>query len=317
MRAADTTRRRDGWRGFLTGLFLALALAGGGTGAARAGGAVQIKPPVDTGFYALRSIDPEEAKEIARQFLSPDGKVGYVASRNLLVITDYPDRVESVKKVLKEMDSDPVNIRVEVSFLSAGETRDTGIGVEHGGIRITRETGGHTRVTGRGSLTLRDHRDTTSGESTQSVLAGNNRPARIWVGRTVPDPVWIFNYGCNQGWWQRDVVWQDLGASLWVRPRLLPDGRIEVQVYPKVTFRGDRDIGVEVREVASTVVVADGQSMPLGGLDESRREVYTRLLGRDSVFNGNSLDISVRASVLPMGPPPAPVPRTPARAPEP
>lgn len=252
--AAREGMRRTAWTAALFALFGVCAFYAPG------GRAADPKPPlqlIETGFCGLKTLNPDEAKELATPLLSPEGKLGYVATRNILIIHDYPDRIEAVKKIIADVDADPVNIRVEVSFTEAGESSVRGGGLDSGGV-VIRSGDGRTRVVGGGTVSFRDNSNTRSGQSTQFVLTGNNRAAKIWVGKSVPDPAWVFRRGCERGWWQQDVVWQDLGASLWVRPRLLGNGLIEVEVFPKVTFRGQAERSVEVREVASRAVVADG-----------------------------------------------------------
>lgn len=278
-------------------LWIVAALLALGTGAATAPAAEVAEPPVDTGFHALRSLSFEEAREIAEPFLSPEGKLGYASSRGLLIIHDHPANIATVRKLLQEVDTAPVNIRVEVSFAESGEARTGAVGIDTGGVVVVHDGDG-THVQGSAVGVVRQTHVRGQESSSQFVLAGNNRPARIWVGSEVADPVWVFEYGCRRGWWRQDYVWRELGASLWVQPRLLPDGNIELEVYPKVTARGAEPLAVDVKELATRVVVAEGQAVSLGGLDEAKSAVYRKLLGVGKVFSGRNLAVTLRASVM-------------------
>lgn len=266
--------------------------------------AVEIKVPLETGFYRLRSLTFEEAKEAAQPFLSPDGKLGYASSRNVLIIHDRPGQIETVKQILQELDTAPANIRVEVTFDASSTGEATSVGVERVGVQAVRRDG-RTAVDGDFVLGVGAGSTNSSEFTSQFVLAGNNRPAQIWVGRSVADPVWVFEYGAAHGWWRRDWVWRDFGVSLWALPHILPDGQIEIEVFPRISARGDSATVVTVKELSTRVVVASGEPVALGGLDQERRTVYRRLLGIANVFDGSRLAITLRATIIPVNPRPA------------
>jgi len=69
-----------------------------------------------------------------------------------------------------------------------------------------------------------------------------------------------------------------LGADLVVRPRVLADGLIEVELYPRFTARGGRR-AVDVTELATTVRVRDGQAIIVGSATTGRSEVGAALFG--------------------------------------
>jgi len=274
--------------------------------------AVEIKPApaLDTDFYHLRSLTYEEARQAAGPFLSADGKLGHVPTRGILVITDHPANIEVVKKILTEIDTAPANIRVDITFDSAGEAGENSAELGTGGVRITRE-GGHTRISGGAAPTVQSVHTTTSSLVNQFVLAGNNRPAQIWVGSEVADPAWVLEYGTGHGWWAREVAYRQIGASLWVRPRITADGLIELEVFPRLTARGTGMEVIDVQALGTRITVADGQPVSLGGLSQDKCEAYRHLFGVGKVFDGRRLGITLRATILqvkPRGPPPSTVP---------
>ncbi len=262
-------------------------------------GGMEIKsvPKVETDFIPLKSLSYEEASQVAKTVLSKQGRVGFLKTRNLLVVHDVPEKIRELREVLAKVDTDPANIRIEVRFLEEGRVRGGGMGVEVDGVRIGR-TDGRTRVEGRvrgragfGTSTFRD-------STTQSILAGNGREARIWIGTEVADPVWVREYGRGHGWWTGEFIQRELGASLWVRPRILPDGNIEVAVYPRISVRGKEPFSVDARELGTRVVVADGQMVSIGGLDRERRQAYVKLFGIGRLFNGSSLNVTLTPSIV-------------------
>ncbi len=249
----------------------------------------------------LRSITFAEAEPVLRSFLTEEGRLVYFDSRNAIVVIDQSENVAVIKQVLEEIDTPAVNVRISVSFDTQSSGSEARVGAETGGIRITRSVGGKTTVEGDVFVGAGLGRTESSERSTQFVLTRSNRPARIWVGETVAEPLWVFEYGIRHGWWRRELVWQDIGASLWVQPRVLGDNMIEVEVFPRITVRGDQPLALDVKEVSTNVVVQNGQSMSLGGLDQEQRDFYVKLLGIGRIFNGRSLAITLRADIVAPG----------------
>jgi type II secretory pathway component GspD/PulD (secretin) len=267
--------------------------------AALLAGAVEIKRPVDMGFVPLRAMSYDEAVEICAPLLSKDGKFTYARVKNLLVIHDYLENIEAIRKLVAEVDEDPVNIRVDIFMDETAQAQASNLDVHLRNVQIQRRNG-HTRVGGTVGVNVGAGSRDTSSTTNPFVMAGNGRPARIWVGETVADPVWVYDYGRGHGWWKQELVDRDLGVSLWVLPRLLPNDCVEIEVYPRITARGATPFSVNVKELGTKVVVRNGAIMPLGGLDSGHRDAYRRILGIGSVFNGSNLAISVRPTIMRM-----------------
>ncbi|NOY81812.1 MAG: hypothetical protein GXP31_12520 [Kiritimatiellaeota bacterium] len=251
-----------------------------------------IRKPPDTGFVTLRSLSYSEAREIVAPFLSEKGRLGFAQSRNLLIIHDYPENIEAVRRILKKVDTAPVNIRIDVAFDQSRRNSSADADVRIGGVTVRRR-GGRTRIGAAGVLSAGAEERRSRTLTRQFVLTLNGHAARIWVGKEVADPVWVREYGYRHGWWRQELAKRRLGASLEVRPRVLPDGNIEIQVYPRLSARGPEPLSVDVKELTTTVVVRDGQTVRLGGLDQRKRDVYTRLFGIGRVFDGNRLTITL------------------------
>ncbi len=246
----------------------------------------------------LRTIDFEVIREIVEPAISPAGQIHFIAARNAVLVQGSPAIIRYVEEVLEKLDQPAVNIRVAISFDEASTEDAAGIGLSHGGLVITRERGGRIEVEGGGSITGTAGTRHRSSATTQFLVTGNNHPARIWVGESVARPVWTFEYGIRRGWWQRELVYQHLGASLWIHPRLIGDRQISIEVYPMITVRGETPLSVKARELSTQVIVTDGQTIQLGGLDEEKREAYRGLFGIGRVFNGQRLAISLKAEIM-------------------
>ena len=69
-----------------------------------------------------------------------------------------------------------------------------------------------------------------------------------------------------------------VGRQLVVRPRILAKGLVEVELWPRFTSRGKRG-AMNVTELATKVVVRDGQSIVIGGMTSGGDDVGAVLFG--------------------------------------
>lgn len=91
---------------------------------------------------------------------------------------------------------------------------------------------------------------------------------------------------------------RESGHRLAVRTQVLPNGLIQVTVYP-VWMKYDRRLREQkYEELGTTVVVRGGQSFSIGGLDRSGRETREQLFARKDVTRIDSTSIVLRATVL-------------------
>ncbi len=246
----------------------------------------------------LKTVDFRDVQEFADHVISPSGVILFIDSRNSVLVYDRPGVIRHVEKVVEKLHQPPVNIRITVAFDETFDKSESDIGLANRGIVITRERGGKIEVPG--DVSIIGSAGTRSGrsETTQFLMTREDHPAEIWAGESVARPVWTFDYGVRRGWWRREIEYQDIGASLWIHPRVVGDNQIMVEVYPRITVEGRNPLSVSARELSTRVVVADGGTVQIGGLDEEQREVYRQLFGIGRVFNGRRLAVSLSAEIV-------------------
>ena len=76
----------------------------------------------------------------------------------------------------------------------------------------------------------------------------------------------------------REVIMEQefVGRSLVIRPRILQGGLVEVEVFPRFTERKSRRT-IDVTELATKVVVRNGQSLVIGGTSTSNSDIGAAL----------------------------------------
>jgi hypothetical protein len=155
---------------------------------------------------------------------------------------------------------------------------DPNVVVRGGGARVARRNGIRIAVARgkwRAQLDAATRRRRTSSRETMFIVVASGSEGQIAVGSDT--------YVTRLGYWTpygyRVLVERGfVGRSLVVRPRILGDGRVEVELWPRFTARGRRG-AIDVTELATKVVVRDGQSIVIGGSSGATEDVGAVLFG--------------------------------------
>jgi len=275
------------------------------TGSGRDGKALKAKGKRELKVFRLFSASYSDIETVAGEFLSPEGTMRHMKSKNAAVVIDYPENLKSIEEIINALEGDepPVNIRIEVAFDEVSEGGKQGwevdpgwpIVIEDGKVKNDRVEVRAGKTKGRGS-------EYTS----QQILTRDGGEASIWVGETVQEPMWVYEYGRRHAWWQADFAEYNFGASLWVRPKRLNNDLVEISVYPRITSRTKERLSVDAKELTVTVLARNGQTVRIGGMDQAKRDAYSKILGRGSVFTGSTLAITLTPSIEKLDRPPPP-----------
>ena len=127
------------------------------------------------------------------------------------------------------------------------------------GIRIGVSTGGFRAAF---QAALKKSRNKQVQEITITTLSGTE--GMISVGQDTY--VEVLRYSTPRG---RTVLLERtfVGSSLVVEPTILPDDKVRVRLYPRFTTRAGH--AIDLAEMSTEVVLAHGQPMVIGALDES------------------------------------------------
>jgi len=75
----------------------------------------------------------------------------------------------------------------------------------------------------------------------------------------------------GRGYIQEDeeMAIKDIGTKLKVEPHIIGDNTVEITLTPEISFMQDRKRRtIDIKTLSTTVVAADGQSIPIGGLQK-------------------------------------------------
>jgi len=74
----------------------------------------------------LKYIDKEEILNVLYTFLSRDGKISPSPKSGLLTVSDYPENVEKILAVIRELDVKPVDIQFTIQLILASTEDEPG-----------------------------------------------------------------------------------------------------------------------------------------------------------------------------------------------
>lgn len=192
------------------------------------------------------------------------------------------------------------NVRIVVTHEAEREDERTAVeaaaGARAGGARV-----GVGRRPPRSGVDVRAEasRGTARSRTQQQLLVLSGGKGWIQVAEQVPYADWFWVWGQPYGFWAPAVQWRDVGASLAVEPVALGGGRVRLKVTPAFSYFLDRERQVtEIHQLATEVVVREGEPVELGGVPVSDREFFERfLVGFDRSGQRQRMRITLAATV--------------------
>jgi len=253
--------------------------------------------------FKLKYITVVEAKELLQKVLSEKGDIRTNESTNNIVITDFPESLDKVKILLKDIDVPPLQVLIEAKILDI-----TSSDLENFGVTYSMEykpIGDNTGLFKRNTAGTSEEIDTTTTlAGPSSTLSGgqlklnafaikgftasatidalvrddkahllaspsistlNGKEARIIIGEKYP---YKEKTQTTTGTTET-TKFVDVGTTLRVTPQVSEDGWITMVIHPEVSsVSASLDAGprITTREADATVRIADGDTLVIGGL---------------------------------------------------
>ena len=223
---------------------------------------------------------------------------------NAIVVMGPADELESIEGLLLELDKEKGQVYVQARIIELNDELVDQIGISYGlfggtvgsnGLATFSSSlnGGSTTISDVTSLLELNIPDITSGlalgaslnllkqngaldvVSEPSILAINNKESSIYVGETisVKTSSSITDGGTTNENYQRE----DVGLTLKVKPRISNDTKVTLEintilegVKTTVTTSGNAD--TSKKEIKTTAILNNGESVIIGGLIENKEE---------------------------------------------
>jgi type IV pilus assembly protein PilQ len=268
---------------------------------------MQDKSRFDHTIIALHYINSDEARKLAEPLLSEFGKLGVttaaptemeagksgdtLAVHDRLVISDYPENIQSIREVLTEVDVEPLQVLLEVTVMEATLTDETKFGIDWKNITGASVSLGSDGIiqdgfapsVSEGGLSVGVSFDNISALITAvetvsdvtimanpKILALNKQTGKIIIGRQ--DGYLSLTNVADGGTSTQQVEFLESGTVLEYRPFIGRDGMIRMEIHPEQSTGLIEVIGgatlpqKSTTEVITNVMVQDGQTIVLGGL---------------------------------------------------
>lgn len=258
-------------------------------------------PPLKFEVYPIGSGDMDSTLEAVRGFVGDEGQVTPDPVNQRLLVATTPERHAQIAALMQKLLVPARNVMIEVAFDAAGSRNSFDASV----------SGSGEWTTGiNGNTIFRPHiasqSSTTSSSGKQMLLVSSGREASLRVGESVPYLQWFMEHGVYGGWTVPQLAWQEVGSFLLVQPTVIGDGPlVRVKLTPEISgLVNGRPEHVRFASVATEVVVQDGQSISIGGLDQ-HRDFYNRfLIGISHDGSTQNLNIRLTPRIQPLTTPP-------------
>ncbi len=227
---------------------------------------------------------------------------------NSLIIYGTAQEFQNIKNILKDLDAIPRQVLIEAMVLQVDLTDSESFGVDIEILRRPRVTIFDQTFKSRGALRSLGDLFPTGGVfgsgltgiiggsdvqalinalaadarvkllSSPSVLAADNRPARIQVGSEEPVPTGTISQAVGGIAESTSIQYRNTGRILTIIPQVNAKGLVNLQLKAEVSARGDDVLinnnsfpAFNTQDAETTAVVHDGETLVIGGLIGERK----------------------------------------------
>ena len=249
-------------------------------------------------LYPVHYTDPSEAAAIIPLMASSTNGLSIQIIDRKLAVRGTAEQHAEVATMLRELDKAPKNVQINVEFATTGHSSSREAGIRPNGPILIRNGEVHGAFEGR----LSDRSTTSSENTTQMLVAMDRRSATLRVGERVPYLAWLIEYGCRHGYIREaQIEWQDVGSFLAVVPEIIGDGpMIRVRLIPELSGRlkDGKEQTIQFTEVATEVIVSDGQTISIGGFNTDEEFSSKFLVGRSGGSDSSITGITLTPRIL-------------------
>jgi len=305
---------------------------------------VKPKLPVLTEAIPLSYADPKEVATTLQTMLSPDvGKVSMDDRARKVVITDVPAVVEQAKELVKSLDMPVKQVAIEtmvvdIQLTDAAETgvkwlfdtiqrqsrANAAIGPDAPKVGTLQELALESsmevlqspagllnfglltdNIDWKGAVQLEVRNNNGRLVSNPVVMTVENQPATISIAQEIP---YVELTQTQQGGNQTSTRFKEIGTILEVTPKVTHDDNIICTLAAKESATNGTFNGVPIedkREISSTMRLADGQTIYIGGLRKNSNTSTARkipILGdipiMGAAFRSNSRDEKINEMLV-------------------
>jgi len=276
----DATRLAAVLRAALPSVEMVTGTTGSGSGAGPAGasgtaGSSLPTPKNTSGTSSSSSSGTSSATSTPLTSAAAPSTGGYIQAdpaSNALIVTAPEPLFRDIRAVIEQLDVRRAQLYVESLVVEVDASRALDVGLQWKTLFNISESSLTTLTLGEVATALR----TISGTnilSTANVVTLDNEEARIVVGQNVPYVTGSYTTSSSSSTNPFQTVERmDVGVTLHIRPQIGPNGEIRMTVMQESSSvestSSTQGPTTNKRSIESTVSVADGRILVLGGLIE-------------------------------------------------
>jgi len=132
------------------------------------------------------------------------------------------------------------------------------------------------------------------------TLVSDGGESILTVATRVPQQQIVFyrDWATGLGYLARNIVFQDVGTSLKVSARVLPDNQVLVRLTPRISYFSHERAGVvDFTEAQTELIVANGQPLSIGGSTAKMHEVTRHILGYADRSDSSETSLVLTATI--------------------
>jgi general secretion pathway protein D len=259
--------------------------------------------PLEVGYFRTQHISARTAEQVVQTILSNDGRVGVMEKEDRLLVTDYPENLAMVEKVLERIDHPRPQVRItaliydislqdierlglrwnKFGYESGDFSSDVAVSTEPLGSLEFADGAITSLAAGTGNIgfgTLGRHCDINAvilalQKANDARLLANPSVAVLEneeaVFKSVSEIPFQQLTQTQQGGNIGTTSFKEAGITLTVMPKIAADGTILMTVSPEFSrlagfTPGDNQPIIDTRSATTSLTVANRQTVVIGGL---------------------------------------------------
>lgn len=266
------------------------------------------RPRRGSAYFALEHVEAEDIKSIVEALLGESGRAQVDAKNNLIAVEAVDGDIEKVRELIRDIDVPARQVLIEAMIVELNDNAEKNLGIQWnaaaevtGALRYTKfpfssdtfwsdsDDDGEDQY---GTVSFKDFAvglEALEEDEEANILASprirvlDRKEAEINI--TTKTPIGVQTTTTSEGGGARveETQYEEVGVSLKVKPYIHSDGTITLTVEPSVSSASKTSLegidGVETfqRTASTTVVVADGETIAIGGLlQEDKKEIVRK-----------------------------------------
>lgn len=247
---------------------------------------------LDFKMITLQHRFPQDVLPAVQQLAGPDGSVSAIDQH--LVVRAAPEKMAAIEALVEKLDTARRNLRITVRYDNQQMDSRDAIGadgmIRHGDIEIG--VGRYAEEQGSVRFNIDSSRSIMQQGSEQFLTVLDGERAFIRVGQSVPFTQQWMVLTAQYLNMQETTEFHDITTGFAVRPRYIGN-QVEVEITPRIARLNAAGF-IDFDELTTTVRVARGEWLDIGGLMQNRDQVSREIFLQSQREEGNNTRLRIK-----------------------